>query len=172
MFKSYNCIALLIIICIGFILSSTEYASAQSCEITICKSAPGAPSDLPFFFDFSANDFKPFTFDLFNDSECFTQAILLSTQATITEEPTEGWPLRDIVCSDDEGVPVIFHRDGIEVGCAPADGFASRTCTFINGIPERNIPTLSEWGMVVVAAGLGLIGLFFVLRRNKASAGV
>jgi len=170
MFNSKTCLALLLMISIGFISSSTEYASAQSCEITICKSALGAPSDLAFFFDFSANDFKPFTFDLFSDSECFTQAILLSTQAVITEEPTEGWPLQQINCSDDSGVPVIFVRDGIEVGCAPDDGFASRTCTFINGVPERNIPTLTEWGMISAAVGLGMIGFLFAHRRMKRSA--
>jgi hypothetical protein len=31
-----------------------------------------------------------------------------------------------------------------------------------------NIPTLSEWGMISAAAGLGLIGLFFAIRRKKA----
>lgn len=31
-----------------------------------------------------------------------------------------------------------------------------------------NIPTLSEWGMISVAFGFGLIGIFFVIRRKKA----
>lgn len=170
MFKSITCIFLLMIISAGIILSSTEFASAQSCEITICKSAPGAPSDLPFFFNFSATDFKPFTFDLFSESECYSQALLLTTQATITEEPTEGWPLADINCSDDEGVPVVFIRDGIEVTCDPVDGFASRTCTFVNGIriPERNIPTLSEWGMIALAGLIGIVG-FIVMSKRKVA---
>jgi len=33
-----------------------------------------------------------------------------------------------------------------------------------------NIPTLSEWGMITAAAGLGLIGLFFAVRRKRAMA--
>lgn len=38
------------------------------------------------------------------------------------------------------------------------------------GNPERNIPTLSEWGMIAAAAGLGLVGVFFVVRKRKAQA--
>jgi hypothetical protein len=33
---------------------------------------------------------------------------------------------------------------------------------------ERNIPTLSEWGMISAAVGLGLIGVFFAIKRKKA----
>jgi hypothetical protein len=33
---------------------------------------------------------------------------------------------------------------------------------------EASIPTLSEWGMIAAAAGLGLIGVFFGVRRRKA----
>ena len=38
---------------------------------------------------------------------------------------------------------------------------------FGNRVGE-NVPTLSEWGMLSAAAGLGLIGLFFVARRTRA----
>ncbi len=33
------------------------------------------------------------------------------------------------------------------------------------------IPTLSEWGMISAAAGLGLVGVFFAMKRKKAQAG-
>lgn len=32
------------------------------------------------------------------------------------------------------------------------------------------IPTLSEWGMITSAAGLGLIGIFFAIRRKRTAA--
>jgi len=32
-----------------------------------------------------------------------------------------------------------------------------------------NIPTLSEWGMISAAVGLGLAGVFFAVRRRRAS---
>jgi hypothetical protein len=37
------------------------------------------------------------------------------------------------------------------------------------GNAERNIPTLSEWGMIAAAAGLMLVGVFFAVRRRRAS---
>jgi hypothetical protein len=33
-----------------------------------------------------------------------------------------------------------------------------------------NIPTLSEWGMIAAAAGFALVGMFYALRRRRASA--
>lgn len=35
------------------------------------------------------------------------------------------------------------------------------------GNPDRNIPTLSEWGMIAAAAGLMLVGVFFAIKRRK-----
>lgn len=37
-------------------------------------------------------------------------------------------------------------------------------------VVETNIPTLSEWGMIAAAAGLGLAGLFFAVRRKRLQA--
>ena len=36
------------------------------------------------------------------------------------------------------------------------------------GNPDRNIPTLSEWGMIAAAAGLMMVGVFFAVRRRRA----
>ena len=38
------------------------------------------------------------------------------------------------------------------------------------GQEVSSIPTLSEWGMMAAAAGIALIGVFYALRRRKASA--
>lgn len=38
------------------------------------------------------------------------------------------------------------------------------------GRAAANIPTLSEWGMIAAAAGLGLIGVFFAARRERLQA--
>jgi hypothetical protein len=32
---------------------------------------------------------------------------------------------------------------------------------------QHNIPTLNEWGMIAAAAGLGLVGVFFALRKRR-----
>jgi hypothetical protein len=36
-------------------------------------------------------------------------------------------------------------------------------------LPERNVPTLSEWGLIAMAGILGIAG-FMVIRRRKATA--
>ena len=38
------------------------------------------------------------------------------------------------------------------------------------GLNVNPIPTLSEWGMIAAAGVLGMIGLYFVVRRRKATA--
>lgn len=37
-------------------------------------------------------------------------------------------------------------------------------------LSQTPIPTLSEWGMIAAAAGLGLAGIFFAVRRKRAVA--
>lgn len=43
------------------------------------------------------------------------------------------------------------------------------SCIQVSG--PSSIPTLSEWGMISAAAGLGLIGVFFTVRRKRLQAG-
>lgn len=150
-------------------LSTVEKASAQSCSMTVCKSAPGAPPDLGFTINF-AGDLKPFSVELFDQADCYTTSISFNSIVDVTEEPTVGWPLQDVVCDDVPGFSVAVIRDGISANCSPESGFAEITCTFVNGVPERNIPTLSEWGIIAAAAGLGFIGFFFMLRHKRATA--
>lgn len=44
-----------------------------------------------------------------------------------------------------------------------ANAFAGRPIP----IPVTNIPTLSEWGIVGAVVVLGLVGVFFLVRRRK-----
>ena len=41
---------------------------------------------------------------------------------------------------------------------------------FGTGSLERNIPTLSEWGMIAAAAGLMMVGVFFAVKGRRADA--
>ena len=36
--------------------------------------------------------------------------------------------------------------------------------------PILGIPTLSEWGMIAVAAGFILIGVYYAVKKRRASA--
>ena len=59
--------------------------------------------------------------------------------------------------SDPDGVPPYLAEDTGDIG-------AFRVITS-GGI--AHIPTLSEWGMIIAAAGLGLVGVFFAVRRKR-----
>jgi IPTL-CTERM motif len=143
-------------------------ARAQQCFLEICKSAPGAPSDLGFTINFAGEEIKPFSVELFDSEDCFVESFISGGTILVTEDPTQGWPLEDIVCetSDDFSYNGILR--GVAVLCS-ATSEASTTCTFVNGLQTSNIPTLSEWGMIAAAAGLGMIGVFFAVRRRRAA---
>ena len=61
------------------------------------------------------------------------------------------------VCNKQEGEFVPFALCSTETGM----------CNQIQ--PTRNVPTLSEWGLIATAGFLGIIG-FVVIRRRKAAA--
>jgi hypothetical protein len=47
-----------------------------------------------------------------------------------------------------------------------------RACTIAIRTAPRNIPTLSEWGMIAAAAGLMVLGISFAVRRKRLQASV
>lgn len=59
---------------------------------------------------------------------------------------------------DADGLPPYDNTDGGNIGAFRVAG----------GEPISNVPTLSEWGMIAAAAGLGLVGVFFAVRRRRA----
>jgi hypothetical protein len=38
--------------------------------------------------------------------------------------------------------------------------------------PVSNIPTLSEWGLIAAAVGLGIVSILFALTRRKTQIGI
>ncbi len=152
-----------------FIPSPGDEARAQSCSISICKSAPGAGDTVFTFTGQRPGDI--FEFDLVAGSECAFLPLDPTNDLRVVEVALPDWVLADVDCGV-SGLEITPIRGGIFVEC-PAPG-GSGTCTFINApesISIRPIPTLSEWGMLAAAAGLGLAGAFYVLRRRK-TAGV
>ena len=150
-----------------FIPSPGDEARAQSCSIAICKSAEGA-GDTPFIFD-GERPGDIFNFELVANSLCILLGLDPTNDLSVTERATEGWVLADVDCGV-SGLEITPIRGGIFVEC-PAPG-GSGTCTFINApesISIRPIPTLSEWGMFAAAAGLGLAGAFYAVRRRRTA---
>jgi len=74
--------------------------------------------------------------------------------------------LRFYECADETDIEVCNKEGG--------DFFPDELCNLQTGMcnqvqPTRNVPTLSEWGLITMAAILGVIG-FMVIRRRKAAA--
>jgi hypothetical protein len=59
-------------------------------------------------------------------------------------------------------------RCGVTTGLN--DSAAFERIVYTNSV-SKNIPTLSEWGMIAAAIGLGIVGVFFAMKRRKAQAG-
>jgi len=74
------------------------------------------------------------------------------------------------VNSGDNSISIIRTSDN-QVVDTISNAFGGTIGTFIAEVPSISnpIPTLSEWGMIAAAAGLGLVGVFFVLRKRKAA---
>jgi hypothetical protein len=90
---------------------------------------------------------------------------------TVIEEPAEGWELVDVICTPAEGMETDVIRGGVVFTCvSPTEEISN--CTFVNvsSTASATIPTLSEWGMIAAAAGLGLVGFFAVRRRRAVRA--
>ena len=83
----------------------------------------------------------------------------------------------------------VFTPNGIDFTCTISDetGIGNVITVGLNSIEEyencrerliegcsllsiRNIPTLSEWGMIAMAGVLGIVGLYIASRRRKATA--
>jgi len=48
---------------------------------------------------------------------------------------------------------------------------ANDLCEVCNRIqPVRNVPTMSEWGLIAFAGILGLVGFFYIFTRRKRAA--
>lgn len=148
----------------GFFVSGAKAAPAQ-CFTQVTLSAPGAGS-AEFVFEGVPSSGSEFSFSLTdgaNDSGFTPQGVT----TTITEDPQNGYIFGGIECDAGPGVVITEIPNGFTIECINVvEGTAS--CVIFNILASRPIPTLSEWGMISAAAGLGLIGVFFALRRRRA----
>ncbi|MEW6144574.1 MAG: hypothetical protein AB1598_06095 [Thermodesulfobacteriota bacterium] len=148
------------------ILGISGSASAQQCFLEICKFAEGA-GETGFTINFDEGG-QTFSVELFDGGDCFTESFGPSPDLEVTETPTPGWTLLDVVCQGSSDISFTSIPEGIDADCNTT-AEASATCTFVNGRGvAANVPTLSEWGMIAAAGGLVLIGVFFALRRRRA----
>jgi hypothetical protein len=155
---------LIISICsVVFIIPDS--ALAQPCRIEFTKSAPGG-GDTEFPFEATLDGGQPIPGFLSDGQE---SGVNFAASAILVELPIEGWNLDDISCTG-EGLGFNFDTENaVQLLCLVPGSTGSCTFTNVGGSGSRSIPTLSEWGMIAAAAGLGLVGMFFVLKRRRAA---
>jgi exosortase sorting signal-containing protein len=143
-------------------------AMAQFCSVGICKSAADSGGTE---FPFAAIGTETVEFSLLGEGEgsCTVVDFNQGQTVTVNEEFFPGWVLDDIECNL-VGVDFVVEEDGVRMECDVPT--VNGTCVFTNvrGEFSAPIPTLSEWGMIAAAAGLGLVGVFFAMRRRRALA--
>ena len=153
----------------GSMFMLPDSAVAQVCSVGVIKNANPA-DNTPFDFT-SVTTGQTLDFTL-RDPDSPNRSVSLSAGiSTITEEVPSGWALASIDCvarQGDEGL-ISFSVNGptVTINCINQGTLGAGTCTFNNVIAQRNVPTLSEWGLIAMAALLGLAA-FYVIRRRQA----
>jgi len=141
-----------------FLFLTAGAGSAQEgegCDVIAFLSAPGA-GDTIFTFTGVNSGGGDFAFQLIDGK----------ASVEITFVPTDGWAFGGFECSTPGGLLVTNFDDGFSLECVdPNQGSAICTINLVR-LSSQNIPTLSEWGMIAAAAGLGLVGVLFAVRRR------
>lgn len=149
-----------------FLTSGKSRAQQGPCVVEVTKIAEGAPEGQ--LFDFQVEVDGNIGFAQFPAGIPVPAVFDQGSPVTVTELPNQGWSLADISCEAGPGVSITEIEGGAIFECLdPGEGIGGE-CTFVN-VRDVNIPTLSEWGMIAAAAGLGLIAVFFAVRRRRAA---
>jgi hypothetical protein len=140
-----------------------DSANAQSCFVNFCNvTIQGEGTVFNYTRDFSGGNTDSFSLE---NGEC-TEIFKLGAEV-VTQDPEDGFILADVECDTTSGIQVTEVENGVALDCVTQS--AEGTCTFINRPVEANIPTLSQWGMIAAVIGLGLIAVFFAIRRKRAA---
>ena len=138
------------------------FSNVRACDVTIGKTA--LPDD-GTVFDFTAPGSSEPEFTLTNDEEIDIK-ISAGEDVDVTETLLLGWRLNYVECLNADGVFISDIENGVNLACGPNGG--SVECNFAN-TNIRNIPTMSEWGLIATALVLGMAGFYVIYRRRKSS---
>ena len=149
-----------------FLTSGESRGQGNACALQVTKIAEGAPEGQIFEFQVEVEG-NIGTAQL--PAGIAVPAIFgQGPPVTVTEIPTPGWTLADVICETTSGVTVTEIEGGAIFECLDPEGGFVGECTFVN-VRDVNIPTLSEWGMIAAAAGLVIVGVWFAVRRRRAA---
>ncbi len=159
------------VICLLSTAIPTDSARAQECAILICKHAASAQDGTLFpFIVREGNSIQ--TIEVEANGPCYLLDFNASASLIVIEAPFPGWKLDELFCILPPDINVDFADRSVELTCVGSETSMAGTCNFFNaeGTETAAIPTLSEWGMIAAAGVLGLVGVYFVIRRRKAQA--
>jgi len=165
-------ISLILLVISGALLmpssGGSAWAQQQPCDIRVFKLAERS-GDTVFFFEGFENGVLIFDGGLPGDgSGLIGASFAFGALLEVVELPTPGWQVAGVICESVNGITITETEQGFTAACNVPGGFAE--CTVVNErVIVENIPTLSEWGMITAAAGLGLVGVWFAVRRRKAA---
>jgi len=149
-----------------FLTSGESRAQGGTCLVAITKVAEGGEG---LIFDFQVEVGGNFGLAQFIGGVRSVVNFGPGEPASLTELPNPGWEQVDRECESGPGVTVTEIEGGFTFDCLnPQPEVVQAECTFVN-VRVANVPTLSEWGMIAAAAGLGLVGVFFAIRRKRAA---
>lgn len=149
-----------------FVFSGNAGVPTPGCSIVIQnQTIPESDVDFPFTISGEINE----EFVLQDTDEEFF-FIPANSAVTVTEQVLPSWILRDIACEIIEGSGVSIERvsNGIQFTCNEEVEVTNVDCTFINTQAEA-IPTVSQWGVIALVLGLGVVG-YLVIRRRSVTA--
>ena len=143
----------------------------ERCNIDVTEEVVGFFKEVPFPFELTAGDPEnpPLdeNFDLIRNETMDFPDMPLSSLYTITQNTPEDFNLDDIQCTGDADFDFILG-EGEDAGTVQVmcNSPGEVNCTFVNSpIIIRNVPTLSEWGLIATAIVLGMAGIVFYRRR-------
>jgi hypothetical protein len=159
-------IILAALIVVPLISVSGANAQIQMCPLAIVKSA--SPSDdTEFEFELGGNAIGSFTLQDPSDNIEIVEVPSETAGIFVNEILPPGWSLDDIQCTGDPGFEFsTFGINQLVASCEVLGEVPDGQCTFLNskGTP---VPTISQWGLISLAAVIGIAGLL-VFRRKRA----
>ncbi len=133
------------------------------CIIEATKVATGAESQEFLFTGFAGGEpIPPFTLV---DGQFTGGFIPDGITVVITETPQPGWIYGGIESEGDGGLVVTNLENGFSLECINPE-LGSATCVIRNIQVVSSIPTLSEWGLIILAGILGMFVLVTIARKK------
>jgi hypothetical protein len=107
------------------------------------------------------------------DIGCLSEDPTCNTLQTVRLIDADGVTIDSIQVKTDDFFSTFVGFDSTipvaKVNISGPEAFSQGVDEVRFGQRASNIPTLSEWGMISAVIGLGLIGVFFAVRRKRAA---